>query len=218
HFGEGEFAPIVLVLQAPDTVLTKERIDALYDLSRYVARDPRVERVDSLVDLDPRMTREQYELLYGRGSARLDPYTAAFTGLSRDGRTASLTVIPRCSVTSEDCADLVSFLRALRPSGGLTMLVGGLPPAAIDVVDRLYATFPRAALLVLGSTYLVLLFLFRSVLLPLKAIAMNALSLLASYGALVVVFQEGYGASLLGFRPLGYVEATLPIITFCLLF
>ncbi|HEY3111861.1 MAG TPA: MMPL family transporter, partial [Chloroflexota bacterium] len=66
--------------------------------------------------------------------------------------------------------------------------------------------------------YLVLLVLFRSVLLPLKAIAMNALSLLASYGALVVVFQEGYGASLLGFRPLGYVEATLPIITICLLF
>src|SRR5207244_2459226 len=161
---------------------------------------------------------ERYDLLYGHGAARLDPQTAAFTGLSRDGRTASLTVIPLCSVTSEECADLVSFLRALRPSGGLTMLVGGLPPAAIDVVDRLYATFPRAALLVLGSTYLVLLFLFRSVLLPLKAIAMNALSLLASYGALVVVFQEGYGANLLGFRPLGYVEATLPIITFCLLF
>jgi RND superfamily putative drug exporter len=60
--------------------------------------------------------------------------------------------------------------------------------------------------------------LFRSILLPLKAIAMNALSLLASYGALVVVFQEGTGAHLFGFEPLGYVEATLPIVMFCLLF
>jgi RND superfamily putative drug exporter len=218
HFGEGEFGPIVVALQAPDTILTEARIDAIYDLSRYLASDPSVARVEGLVDLDPRLTREQYRLLYGRGVVRVDPSNRPFLGVSRDDRTVALTVVPRCSVTSAECAELVARIRALRPGAGLTMLVGGLPPAAVDVVDRLYETFPRAVLLVVGTTYLVLLVLFRSVLLPLKAIAMNALSLLASYGALVVVFQEGYGADLLGFRPLGYVEATLPIITFCLLF
>jgi uncharacterized membrane protein YdfJ with MMPL/SSD domain len=218
HFGEGEFGPIVLALQAPDTILTPERVDALYDLSRYLARDPQVARVESLVDVDPRLTREQYRLLYGRGVVRVDPNNRPFLGLSRDGRTVSLTVVPRCAATSAECVDLVDRIRELRPGGDLRMQVGGLPSAAVDVVDRLYQTFPRAALLVVGTTYIVLLLLFRSVLLPLKAIAMNALSLLASYGALVVVFQDGYGAGLLGFQPLGYVEATLPIITFCLLF
>jgi RND superfamily putative drug exporter len=67
-------------------------------------------------------------------------------------------------------------------------------------------------------TYLVLFALFRSVVLPLKAIVMNALSILASYGALVFVFQEGHFSHLLGFTPLGFVEASLPIVMFCMLF
>jgi RND superfamily putative drug exporter len=218
HYGEGEVAPFVLVLQAPGSILTAERIDALYDLSRYLARDPAIARVDSIVDIDPRMTREQYRLLLANGRDRLDPYTRANLGVGTGERTTSMTLTPRCASTSEECVDLVHRLRALRPGADLTMLVGGSPPAQLDIVERLYATFPRAVALVLATTYLVLLVLFRSVLLPLKAIAMNALSLLASYGALVVVFQEGWGARLLGFQPLGYVEATLPIIMFCLLF
>src|SRR5262249_28092786 len=125
--------------------------------------------------VDPRLSRQQYQLLYGRGAVRVDPNNRPFLGLSRDNRTVSLTVVPRCAGTSAACAELVERIRALRPGAGLTMLVGGLPSAAVDVVDRLYETFPRAALLVVGTTYIVLLVLFRSVLLPLKAIAMNAL-------------------------------------------
>lgn len=60
----------------------------------------------------------------------------------------------------------------------------------------------------------VLLVMFRSVVLPFKALLMNSLSLLASYGALVVVFQDGFGADLLRFRPLGFVEGSLPIVLF----
>src|SRR6266849_2855111 len=60
--------------------------------------------------------------------------------------------------------------------------------------------------------------MFRSLVLPLKAIAMNGLSLLAGYGALVVVFQNGFGSDLLRFRPLGFVEASLPIVLFCVRF
>ena len=60
--------------------------------------------------------------------------------------------------------------------------------------------------------------LFRSVILPLKAIVMNTLSILACYGALVFVFQEGHFSHLLNFTPLGYVEASTPIIMFCAIF
>src|SRR5207302_10507982 len=68
------------------------------------------------------------------------------------------------------------------------------------------------------TTYLVLLLLFRSLVLPLKAIIMNTLSILASYGTLVVVFQQGFLHQLLGFTPLGFVEASSPILLFCSLF
>jgi RND superfamily putative drug exporter len=72
--------------------------------------------------------------------------------------------------------------------------------------------------LVIAATYLVLLVLFRSLVLPIKAILMNALSILASYGALVWVFQEGNLSQYLGFTPLGFVEASLPVVMFCVLF
>jgi RND superfamily putative drug exporter len=67
-------------------------------------------------------------------------------------------------------------------------------------------------------TYLVLLLTFRSVLLPLKAVIVNILSLTASYGAVVFVFQDGNFSGLLNFTPLGFVDATLPILMFCTIF
>src|SRR5438128_3159972 len=75
-----------------------------------------------------------------------------------------------------------------------------------------------AVLLVAITTYITLLLLFRSLVLPLKAILMNTLSILASYGALVVIFQDGFMHQFLGFTPLGFVEATSPILLFCALF
>ena len=65
---------------------------------------------------------------------------------------------------------------------------------------------------------MVLLFLFRSLVLPLKAIVMNTLSIMASYGALVIIFQNGFLHQLLNFTPLGFVEASSPILLFCALF
>jgi Predicted drug exporters of the RND superfamily len=68
------------------------------------------------------------------------------------------------------------------------------------------------------TTYLVLFMLLRSIWLPLKAIIMNTLSITAAFGALVWVFQDGNLSRLLGFQPLGFVETTLPVILFCVLF
>ena len=67
-------------------------------------------------------------------------------------------------------------------------------------------------------TYLALMLLFRSLVLPLKAILMNLLSIVASYGALVFIFQQGHFSNILNFTPLGFVEASAPILMFCALF
>jgi MMPL family len=71
---------------------------------------------------------------------------------------------------------------------------------------------------VLGVTYLLLFFTFRSFFIPLKAVIVNILSLTASFGAMVFVFQDGHLSGLLNFTPLGYVDATLPILMFCTIF
>jgi RND superfamily putative drug exporter len=87
-----------------------------------------------------------------------------------------------------------------------------------DVVDSLYGRFPIVAGIVILATYLSLLILFRSVILPIKAILLNIMSILASYGALVFVFQQGHFSGLLGFEPMGVIEATTPILLFSIIF
>ena len=72
--------------------------------------------------------------------------------------------------------------------------------------------------MIFAITYVMLMLLFRSLVLPLKAILMNILSILASYGALVFIFQQGHFSGLLNFTPLGFVEASGPILMFCALF
>jgi RND superfamily putative drug exporter len=100
----------------------------------------------------------------------------------------------------------------------MSVLVGGGTAFDIDYVNSIYTDFPIAVLAIALTTYFVLFFLFRSLVLPLKAILMNTLSILASYGALVVIFQQGFLHQVLGFTPLGFVEATSPVLLFCSLF
>ena len=100
----------------------------------------------------------------------------------------------------------------------MTILVGGGAADVADVVDGVAADFPRTALFIIVTTYVVLFALLRSVVLPVKALVLNALSLTASFGALVWIFQDGNLSAPLGFQPVGFVETTQPVILFCVLF
>jgi RND superfamily putative drug exporter len=114
--------------------------------------------------------------------------------------------------------EAVGEVRSIEPPDGVSFLVGGLSAGQKDFISSVYGKAPYAAAFVLGVTYLVLLYTFRSVILPLKAVAVNILSLTASFGAMVFVFQDGHLSGLLDFTPLGFVDATLPILMFCTIF
>jgi RND superfamily putative drug exporter len=107
---------------------------------------------------------------------------------------------------------------AITPPDGVEALIGGGAAEIVDVVDTISAEFPRSAAVVIISTLLILAVLLRSIVLPIKAVFMNMLSILASFGALVWIFQDGNLSALLGFAPLGFVETTIPVILFCVLF
>ena len=100
----------------------------------------------------------------------------------------------------------------------LNALIGGGAAEIVDVVDTISGEFPRTAAVVILATLIILAVLLRSIVLPIKAVIMNVLSILASFGALVWIFQEGNLSALLGFAPLGFVETTIPVILFCVLF
>ena len=119
---------------------------------------------------------------------------------------------------TEAAREAVDEVRSLEPPEGVSYLVGGLSAGQKDFISSVYGKAPYAAAFVLGVTYLVLLYTFRSVFIPLKAVIVNILSLTASFGAIVFVFQDGNFSNLLNFTPLGFVDATLPILMFCTIF
>ena len=221
-FGPGPFAPIVLAIRTDGDVVEPRNLERLFDYSRRLAADPRIERVDSLVDIDPRMTLEQYELLYRPGEAPPDRVTAIVLNATTQGDLTAFTLTtlygPNEAIARELVRDLRSSAGPLAPAGGTTVLVGGGAADVEDVVTGIGAEFPRTAAFILVSTFVVLLLLLRSAVLPIKALAMNSLSIVASFGALVWIFQDGNLSALLGTRPLGFVETTQPVILFCVLF
>jgi RND superfamily putative drug exporter len=222
NFGEGPFAPLTLAVRTVGPATDPANIARLYDYSRRLAADPRVARVDSLVDLDPRISLAQYQLLYASPGGPPDRFSAGALASTTKGDLTAFTVTTYFGPNRDEARALVQDLRdpnsALAPPAGVQVLVGGGAADVSDTVSRIAADFPRTGLFIVLTTYLVLFMLLRSVWLPLKAIVMNTLSITAAFGALVWVFQDGNLSRLLGFQPLGYVETTLPVILFCVLF
>jgi RND superfamily putative drug exporter len=218
RFNSRETTPILMAVQTRGNVLTAENIHNLYYYVQRIEADPRVARVDSIVSADPRFTLEQYQLVYAHPQLIADPYLSAFLRSSVAGDTTMLQVISKYPMLDTRSQALVQTIRNTSAGNGITVLVDGGTAGNIDYVNSLYTDFPKAVLIVALTTYVLLLLLFRSVVLPLKAIIMNTLSILASYGALVVIFQDGFLHQVLGFTPLGFVEATSPILLFCSLF
>jgi len=120
--------------------------------------------------------------------------------------------------TAEPARRVVERIRELPAPTGAEVLVGGRPAMDLDLLDGLRERLPWMVLLI-GAVTLVLLFLaFGSVLLPLKAVLMNLVSIGASFGVIVWVFQDGHGADLLGFTVTGFLEPTTLILMLAVLF
>jgi RND superfamily putative drug exporter len=139
---------------------------------------------------------------------------------SRDGRAALITALPVHDPESPQAEALVDRMRAdpgpLR--GVADVQVGGATAFNKDFVDLVSGSMWKILLFVLVFSYLVLFLLLRSVLLPLKAVVMNLLSVAAAYGVLVMVFQYGWFDGLLGYDSLGYVNAMTPPFLLAIVF
>ncbi|HYB87982.1 MAG TPA: MMPL family transporter [Streptosporangiaceae bacterium] len=113
---------------------------------------------------------------------------------------------------------LVARVRAVPPPAGARVYVGGATAELVDELASLGHTLPWMALVVVLATFVLLFLAFGSVVLPVKAIVMNALSLTATFGAIVWIFQEGHLSGLLRFTPTGTIEPTMPILMLAIIF
>jgi len=177
-FGKGFNGPLLLVAEVP----AGSDAATLDSVARAVAADPDVAAV---------------------GPARLNPA----------GDTAVIRVLPRSSPQASETSALISRLRAdtipeATANTDVHVYVGGQTAAVIDISDRITSRLPWFISAVIAVSFLLLMVVFRSILVPLKAAVMNVLSIGAAYGVIVAVFQWGWFRSLIG------VQESLPIVSF----
>jgi RND superfamily putative drug exporter len=121
-------------------------------------------------------------------------------------------------VSGAPAREVVRRLRELPGPAGAEVLIGGRPAAELDQLDGLGERLPWMALLIGGVTIVLLFLAFGSILLPIKAVLMNVVSIGASFGVVVWVFQDGHLADLLGFTSTGFLEPTNLILLLAVLF
>ena len=223
----GVMLPIRVLVEVPEgeTIVTAARLRGLRNLTDSLAADHRVGRVTSLMTVRKGASLLEYSVLYSDlPAARADLGDFLDAYLSTDLRVALVDVFPADTTTLTTSMDLVRDIRAIgrepiRGLKGATIIVGGYTAAATDFQDDLLAVFPLLIGVVLGVTALMLAIAFRSVLVPIKAIVMNSLSVSATFGLSVLVFQYGWGAGLFGLDgPTSAIYVVVPVMVFAIVF
>jgi RND superfamily putative drug exporter len=208
---------LLLVRYPTAPALTPERVGELYEFGQRVAALPGVVKVEGVVDSDPRLGRGYFEADAETADDELPPAARRMRSMVTAGNIAMLMALTDAGPTTEAARDLVRTIRKERQIGDGTLMVGGSPANDVDLNAFILSRAPMAIALILIVTYIVLFIMLRSVILPLKAVIMNLLSIAASFGALVWIFEDGHLTWLINFEP-GPLDVAVPVLLFCSVF
>jgi RND superfamily putative drug exporter len=223
----GVIMPIRIVVQLPEgeSVLAGRRLPGLKAISDSMRKDPRVREVRGVATLRPGMSTLQLAIFYSDADAARDRYPEFFNAyLSADRRTTLIDVIAADTVSLTGMMDLVRRARrviggGMRGTQGADIVVGGFAASSVDLQHDLLKRFPAIVGMILGVTAIMLFIAFRSLLVPLKAVVLNCLSVSAAFGVTVLVFQHGYGGSLFGLDgPTEAIFVVVPVLVFATVF
>lgn len=219
--------PVSILVQTPDgsSILQSANLARVEHLTQWLIQQTHVTNVTSLTHL-PAMPgtqavpEAQLATLYSTGAYQRNAGLDQFVTSTTQGDTTLITVDTNAKMDSVAGKALIDQLRAgdRVAAQGLVVLVGGSQASSLDYNRALYGKFPVTVLFILLATYILLLAMFRSVLLPLKAVLMNVLSVCAALGMLVFIFQWGNLSNVLNFTASGFIDSPIPALMFCILF
>jgi uncharacterized membrane protein YdfJ with MMPL/SSD domain len=207
---------LVIALQTPGDALSSTNLASLDSYVRTIKGIPGVVSADSVVTLNPSLTLANYQQLYARPG--VNPQLTAIAAQLANGDTTKITIAMQPADHTIAAENIVSQVRAIHAPGGLVPLVDGVTAGQLDLLASLRATLPYALLMMIVAVSVLLFLMTGSLLMPIKAIALNILSLSATFGALVWIFQDGHLQNLLGFQSTGSIDATQPILIFAIAF
>jgi uncharacterized membrane protein YdfJ with MMPL/SSD domain len=213
HFPTSSQTPIMAVVAMEGDVVDGDRLGSLYEYTERLRRIRGVSRVESLLSYAGVKSRDQAEdlvMLLDRNRDR--------AAMILHGRYTLLRVISDAPPDSALARKQVAEVRTMAPPPGASVLVYGQAARLRDSAESLRSRAPWMVAIICASMFVVLFIAFRSVVLPINAIVMTALSLTASFGAIVFVFQDGRLRRLLHYEALGTIDATLPVVMFAVIF
>jgi trehalose monomycolate/heme transporter len=209
-------ARLTIIIQTQGPALSPENLASLDHYVKSIQALPGVVAVQSLVTVSPDLNLAAYQQLYAHPG--LNPQiTQAATSLA-NGDVSQMTVALEPADHSSAATTLVKQIRALQAPNGLTALVNGTTPQEIDLLAGIETTLPSAFLVIIASIFVLLFLMTGSLIMPIKAIILNMLSLSATFGGLVWIFQDGHFQNLLNFELLGSIDAAQPVLIFAIAF
>ncbi|HAF87572.1 MAG: hypothetical protein CMF38_05570 [Legionellaceae bacterium] len=213
-FAVNTLTPLTLVVHTRKPLLSRASLKSLVQLNQSLKRHPFVLKVNNIVALNQALNAKDYYHLYKQPDKHLNKLLKQTSGRYF----TVFTLISRFPMGSAQTNALIEDIRHMQLDSNVRIELTGTPVNNYDVMQTIKAYFPYALVWVMLFSYVILLILLRSLFLPFKAILMNALSLCASYGVLVLIFQEGHLHQWLHFEPQGMLDMSLLIIIFCALF
>ena len=215
-FAQQGNAQLEIAITTRGEVLSATNLANLDGYVRSIERIPGVASVESLLSVSPSLTLADYQQAYAHLDA--NPQFAALAGQLANGDVTKIVVALQPADQTSAAGNIVRQVRAIQAPAGMTALVDGVTAYQLDLLASLGETLPKA-LLVMAIAVFVLLFLMTgSLLMPLKAILLNILSLSATFGGLVWIFQDGHLQNLLNFQSSGSIDATQPVLIFAIAF
>lgn len=214
--GQDQTSIEAVVYYPSSTPLTSSHIGDIYDLSRRLAAQPNVLRVESIVDLGSTLTRADYQRLYSGPVGSLPATMQQALTIGAGQHIVLLNILTNKPYTSDEARAIVRDARDEHVADG-QVLATGETAYDLDVVNFILERTPIAVGTVVLITYIVLFLLTGSVVLPLKAVLTNLFSISASFGAMVFIFQQGHLSQLLGFTPQS-IDPSIPVILFSIVF
>jgi putative drug exporter of the RND superfamily len=215
--GQDQTTFTVLVDYPDGSPLTESRIADQYALTRRLASIPGVLRVNSIYNLDPKLGLFEYTQLYTGDPSNVPAQARQFLDGTVGQHIVMISAVTNVDESSDAARDILNTIRNDQSVSDGRVMVGGATAIDVDVIKFIYDQVPLAVGTVVLVTYVLLFLLTGSVVLPLKAVILNFLSIGASFGALVFIFQQGHFADILGFTPQS-LDPSIPVILFSIVF
>ena len=207
---------IDIAIRTNGNALTSANLALLYSYVSKLQGLSGVSSVNSLVNIDPRLSLSNYQQMYGHLSANPQMATAATQFANQNF--SKVTVNSNVTFDLAEATRIVQKIRAVAVPAGFVPLVGGDTADQLDLFVSLNAIIPYALLVMILAIFILLFLMTGSLIVPIKAILLNIFSLSATFGALVWIFQEGHLQNLLDFQSVGSLDSTGPVLIFAIAF